>query len=133
MAVSRFGVSVEKELLDALDNYVKENFFTNRSQAIRHLLEKYLVEEKWKCDNEVAGAVTLVYAHNRKEIRYKIADIVKEFNPFVLSVQQFYLNETNSMDIIAIKGPSYKLTELSDKLVGIKHLQHGKLIMSKAE
>ena len=39
MSVSRFGVSFESELLEALDNYVKENNFPNRSQAIRQLIE----------------------------------------------------------------------------------------------
>jgi len=49
MAVSRFGVSLEEELLIALDQYVTENNFSNRSQAIRYLIEKNLVEQKWKC------------------------------------------------------------------------------------
>lgn len=46
MPVSRFGVSLEKEMLEALDNYAKENQFTNRSQAIRQLVSKNLVEKK---------------------------------------------------------------------------------------
>ena len=53
MSVSRFGVSLENELLEALDGYVHENQFPNRSQAIRHLIEKNLVEKKWKCNNIV--------------------------------------------------------------------------------
>ena len=46
MGVSRFGVSLEEELLTALDQYVTENNFSNRSQAIRYLIEKNLVETK---------------------------------------------------------------------------------------
>jgi CopG family nickel-responsive transcriptional regulator len=37
------------------------------------------------------------------------------------------------MEIIALKGPAVQLTELSDKLISIKGIQHGKLVMSKAE
>ena len=33
MAVTRFGVSLEEELLKALDEYVQENSFSNRSQG----------------------------------------------------------------------------------------------------
>ena len=68
MAVTRFGVSLDEELLLALDEYVEENNFSNRSRAIRHLIEKNLVEEKWKCDNIVAGAVLLVFDHGKTEI-----------------------------------------------------------------
>ena len=45
MSVSRFGVSLDEELLKALDNYVSDNGFANRSQAIRHLVEKNIVEK----------------------------------------------------------------------------------------
>jgi len=45
MADSPFRVSLDEELLKTPDEYVKENNFTNRSQAIRHLVEKNLVEK----------------------------------------------------------------------------------------
>jgi CopG family nickel-responsive transcriptional regulator len=132
MSVSRFGVSLDEDLLKALDNYVSENSFSNRSQAIRHLIEKNMVEEKWKCDNIVAGAVVLVFDHSKTEILKKSSDIQYNYKDVVLSVQGFYLNDFNYMEIIAVKGPSRRLTEISDKLIGIKGIQHGKLVMSKA-
>lgn len=133
MSVSRFGVSLDEELLKALDAYVTDNGFANRSQAIRHLIEKNMVEEKWKCDNIVAGAVVLVFSNEKKEIFKKSSEIQLAYSDVVLSSQGFYLNPQNHLQIIAVKGPSRKLTEVSDKLIGIKGIQHGKLVMSKAE
>lgn len=133
MAVSRFGVSLDEDLLNALDDFVSENGFSNRSQAIRHLIEKNMVEEKWKCDNIVAGAVTLVFNQTKKEILKKSSDIQYNYREWVLSSQCFYLNDTNCMEIIALKGPSRQLTEVSDKLISLKGIQHGKLVMSKAQ
>ncbi len=133
MSVSRFGVSLDEELLKELDKYVAENAFTNRSQAIRFLIEKNMAEEKWKCNNIVAGAIVLVFNNTKKEILKKSAEIQLEFSDVILSTQSFFLNEINLMQIIAVKGPSVKLTEASDKLIGIKGIKHGKLIMGRAE
>ncbi len=133
MSVSRFGVSLDEELLKALDEYVMDNHFANRSQAIRHLIEKNLTEEKWKCDNIVAGAVVLVFDNHKKDILQKSTEIQFEYSDVVLSAQGFFLNEMNYMEIIAVKGPSKRLTEVSDLLIGIKGIQHGKLVMSKAQ
>jgi CopG family nickel-responsive transcriptional regulator len=133
MSVSRFGVSLDEELLKALDEYVTDNQFANRSQAIRHLIEKNLTEEKWKCDNIVAGAVVLVFNNQKREILKKSSEIQFEYNDVILSVQGFYLNEINYLEIIAVKGPSKRLTEVSEKLIGIKGIEHGKLVMSKAQ
>lgn len=132
MSVTRFGVSLEAELLEALDRFVSSNHFASRSQAIRHLVEKNLVEEKWKCDNVVAGAVTLVYPFDRHDIRSRSAEIQSIFREVVLSTQIFHITEVNCLEIIAVKGPSHRLTALSDQLVAIRGLQHGKLVMSKA-
>jgi CopG family nickel-responsive transcriptional regulator len=133
MAVSRFGVSLEEELLTALDQYVGENNFSNRSQAIRYLIEKNLVEQKWKCDNLVAGAVVLVYGCQKAEIRTISAELQYQYRDVILGEQHYTLSELNCMEIISVKGASRRLTELSDKLIGIKGIQHGKLIMSKTE
>jgi CopG family transcriptional regulator, nickel-responsive regulator len=133
MSVSRFGVSLDEDLLKALDEFVADNQFANRSQAIRHLIEKNLTEEKWKCDNIVAGAVVLVFNNQKREILKKSSEIQFNYSDVILSVQGFYLNEINYMEIIAVKGPSKRLTEISEKLIGIKGIEHGKLVMSKAQ
>ena len=133
MTVSRFGVSLDEELLVALDKYVTENNFANRSQALRFLVEKNLVEHKWKCDNIVAGAVVLVYNCHKAEIRNRSAEIQHQYRDAIIGLQQFNLNDENSMEIIAIKGSSSRLTELSDKFLSIKGIKHGKLVMSRTE
>jgi CopG family nickel-responsive transcriptional regulator len=133
MPVSRFGVSLDEELLKALDGYVQENNFANRSQAIRFLVEKNLVEKKWKCDNMVAGAITLVYNLSKKEIRNRLQDIETEHTGVILSSQIFHLNTENCLEVVAVKGPSFQLTELADQLISVKGVQHGKLNMSKVE
>lgn len=133
MSITRFGVSLDEELLKALDQYVADNQFANRSRAIRHLIEKNLVEEKWKCDNIVAGAVVLVFNNKKKDILTKSSAIQNEYKNVVLSNQGFYLSEVNYLQVVAVKGPSRTLTEIAEKLIGIKGIQHGKLVMSKAE
>ena len=133
MSITRFGVSLEEDLLEALDAFVVENQFPNRSRAIGFLVEKNLVEKKWQCNNVVAGAVVLVYDHHKKEISSKLMDIQHDYHEVILSTQHFHLNHDVCLEIIAVKGASYLLTELSDKLISCKGIRHGKLVMSKAE
>ena len=133
MTVSRIGVSLEKDLLDALDEYVKENHFSNRSQAIRHLINKNTVEQKWQCNNYVAGSVTLLYDPSRREIQAHIADVQMNYHQEILSTQRVIIDKTKHMEIIAMKGIASRLTEMADKLITIKGMQNGKLTMSRAD
>ena len=130
MPVSRFGVSLEEDTLKMLDSFVKENHYPNRSQAIRKLIEKNLVEKKWKDNSVVAGAIILLYDHHKRDVSKKLNDIQHDFHEWILATQHFHLNHDSCLEIIAVKGPADILTELSDKLIGIKGVQHGDIVMS---
>jgi len=131
MAVTRFGVSLESELLEALDDYVKANNFPNRSRAIRQLIERNLVERKWQCNHQVAGAITLVYDHHKRDLGRKITAVQHDYFKEILAVTHFHLSHKTCMEIIAVKGLAQRLTELSDKLISLKGIQHGRLVMTK--
>lgn len=133
MPVTRFGISIEQPLLEALDEYVKENQFTNRSQAIRQLISKNLVEKKWQCNNSVAGAITLLFDPKKREILNQISLVQEDFHKEILSSQRFLLESDKCLEIVAVKGTAARLTKLSDKLISIKGILHGKLSMSRAD
>ncbi len=133
MSLARFGVSLEEDILKALDSFVVENNLPNRSQAIRHLVEKNIAEKKWLCNQMVAGAVVMLYDHHKGDVTNKSNDIQHEYFDLILSSQHFHLNHDNCLEIIAVKGTASSLTELSNKLIGIKGVIHGKLVMSRTE
>jgi CopG family nickel-responsive transcriptional regulator len=133
MSLARFGVSLDEDILKALDEFVIENKLPNRSQAIRHLVEKNLVEKKWQCNQIVAGAVVLLYDHHKGDVTIKSNDIQHEYFDVILSSQHFHLSHENCLEIVAVMGTANRLTDLSDKLIGIKGIIHGKLVMSRTE
>ena len=131
MSVIRFGVSLVEHLLDSLDNYVEENKFPNRSQAIRNLIERNIVEKKWKCNNEVAGAIVLLYDHHKRNITNKTNTVQHEYHKYILSSQHVHLDHDMCLETIVVKGKATQLTELADKLIALKGVQHGQLVMTK--
>jgi CopG family transcriptional regulator, nickel-responsive regulator len=133
MSVVRFSVSLEEELFKELDLFAKNNSFANRSQALRHLIEKNIVEKKWQCNNIVAGAIVMIYDHHKKEIITRSNDIQHNYFDVILSAQHYHLSYDMCLEIIAVKGKAKILTELSDKLISIKGIKHGKLLMSKTD
>lgn len=133
MSVSRFGISIEQPLLEALDEYVKENQYTNRSQAVRQLINRNIVEQKWQCNHQVAGAITLLFDPKKRDILNQIATVLEKYGSEVLSSQRFMLEPNKWLEIVAVKGIASRLTEFSDSLISIKGLLHGKLSMSRAD
>ena len=133
MALKRFGVSLEDDLLESLDQYVLENGFSNRSPAIRFLIEKNLAEKKWLCNHIVAGTIIIMYDQGKKEIASKIILIEQDFQDVILSSSQYFINKNFCLLIATVMGEAHRLTDLSDRLTTIKGIKHGKLVMSRAD
>lgn len=130
MKIKRFGVSLEEDLLKELDNLVRVHKFPNRSQAIRFLIRKNLVEEAYEKNQEVSGAILLIYDHHRRDLVNKSLDIQHDFSHNILSTQHVHLDHNNCLEIIALKGKAENLKNLSDKLIALKGVKHGKLVIS---
>ncbi|RHJ95154.1 nickel-responsive transcriptional regulator NikR [Parabacteroides bouchesdurhonensis] len=133
MALKRFGVSLEDNLLESLDQYVEENGFANRSQAIRFLIEKNVAEKKWQCNHIVAGTIIIMYDQAKKDIYSKMITIEQAYKDVILSSSQYYINQNFCLHIVTVMGTAHSLTELSDRLTTLKGIKHGKLVMSRAD
>jgi len=130
MSVKRFGVSLEEELLVKLDRLVKNKQFPNRSQAIRFLINKNLIEYNWSEDRDVAGALVLIYDHHKRDIQKQMTSIQHDYHCLILSSQHIHLDHDMCLETITVKGKAKKLLKLADKLKAIKGIQHGELVMS---
>ena len=127
MKVVRFGVSVEQEVLDVLDNYMLDNKLTNRSQAIRHLITKADVSKQFNSDQIVGGTILLSYDHHKRELLDKITDIQHNYHKIILGAQHVHLDHHTCMEIIAIKGKASELKALANELIATKGIIHGDL------
>ena len=126
----RFGVSLEKKLLDEFDMLIKKKNYSNRSEAFRDLIRQELVKEEWVKSGEVVGAITLVYDHHKRELVNKLTDIQHDFQGTIISTQHIHLDHDNCLELIAVKGPAADITKLADTLKSVKGVKHGTLSMS---
>jgi len=128
--IVRFGVSLEKGLLDRFDALLEERGYSSRSEALRDLIRQSLVEKEWREGAEVAGAVTLIYDHHRKDLVGRITDIQHDCYHLIISTQHIHLDHDRCLEIIAVRGGSEEVRRLADSLRSIKGVKHSTISMS---
>ena len=133
MQVKRFGVSLEEDILKKLDTLVIKNKFPNRSQAIRSLIKDSLVEDKIDNNKIIAGAIVIVYDHHKRELNNNLMNVQHDYHDLILSTQHVHLEHDLCLETIAVKGKAKKLLELSDNIIALKGIKHGKLVMTDIE
>jgi len=71
----RFGVSINPRLLRRFDEYIAGKGYVNRSEALRDLIRKNLVEVEWeRGDKETVGTLTIIYNHEVRELSDRLED-----------------------------------------------------------
>jgi CopG family nickel-responsive transcriptional regulator len=127
--MKRFGVSLEDDLLKELDALVSLHGFPNRSQAIRHLIRRQGAQARWAADQKVSGCVVLVYDHHRRDLLNQLVSVQHDYQQLVLSAQHVHLDHAHCLETIILKGRARQLQELADRLIGIKGMKFGQLVM----
>ena len=126
----RFGVSLERDLLNKFDKLIKMENYANRSEAFRDLIREKLIKAEWKRGEHVAGTITLVYDHHRRDILNVITDIQHDYHDFIISGQHIHLDHNNCLEIIVVKGEPKTLTRLANKLKASKGVKFGQLCLA---
>lgn len=124
MSVVRFSISLEKELVKEFDRYLKTRGYSNRSEAIRDLLRKVLVEEEWEANKYVYAAITIVYDHTQREVVDRVTDIQHEFHKNIISAHHVHIDEKNCLEIIAVNGQAKEIKKLYDRLERERKIKH---------
>ncbi|MCM8761686.1 MAG: nickel-responsive transcriptional regulator NikR [Candidatus Omnitrophica bacterium] len=130
MGLVRFGVSLDKELLEKFDRLIERKNYTNRSEAFRDLIRKELVKKEWEEDADVVGTITIVYDHHQRELVNKLMDIQHDHGKNIISTQHIHIDHHNCMEIIAIRGSAREAQRLADTLKAVRGVKHATLGMS---
>ncbi|MBD3414265.1 MAG: nickel-responsive transcriptional regulator NikR [Candidatus Aminicenantes bacterium] len=127
--VTRFGVSLESQLLTRFDELLKKAGYKNRSEGIRDLIRERLVKQEWgKKDQEIVGILSLVYNHEKREVTEILNHIQHQHIGAVVSSTHIHLDSHNCLEVVILKGKSQVIEKISHQLQSTRNVKHGGLI-----
>ncbi|PIE55834.1 MAG: nickel-responsive transcriptional regulator NikR [Desulfobulbus propionicus] len=126
----RFSISLDADLLKKFDGYVQQKGYTNRSEAVRDLIRKKIVEEEWDRDGEVVGVVTLVFNHHQAQLQERITELQHRYYQQITSTTHVHMDHHNCLEVTIVKGNARKVEELAEQLMALRGVKDGNLTMS---
>jgi len=127
----RFGVSISQGLLARFDTLLHAKGYDNRSEAIRDLVRRYLVEHEWEHgEKETIGTLTILYNHHVRELSDRLDHLQHDHHDNVISTLHVHLDKDNCLEVLVLKGKADAIRALADQLIGVKGVKHGQLVMT---
>ena len=129
--LSRIGIALDSDLLKRFDRSIRGRGNTNRSEAFRDLIRDRLVTEQTAApDATVVGTITLIYDHHASGISEKLTEIQHAHHDLVVSTSHAHLDQESCLEVLIVHGRSATVAEFADRLIGLKGVQHGRLVMT---
>lgn len=124
MELVRFGVSMEAELLEEFDKALKREGFVNRSEALRHLVRRFVSERQWEnAEGEVFGAVTIVYDHTVRNCAKLLLELEHAFRDSIASTTHVHCDEETCLEVILVQGDAASLASFVQKLKSLRGIK----------
>ena len=132
--LSRIGIALDSDLLKRFDRSIRHRGYTNRSEAFRDLIRDRLVTEQTaEPDATVVGTVTLIFDHHAHGVTEKLTEAQHAHHELVVSTSHAHLDHESCLEVLIVHGKSAQVAQFADLLIGLKGVQHGRLVMSVPE
>jgi CopG family nickel-responsive transcriptional regulator len=132
MSVERVGVSFEPDLLRKFDLLIKKMGYTNRSEAIRDLVRKEIIESGIKEeDSEVIGTLTIIYDHDIGDVSDKLLHLQHHHHQEITFTTHIHINDRTCLEIVVIRGRLSRVKKFSENVKALKGVKHGQLALTK--
>ncbi|MDI6774563.1 MAG: nickel-responsive transcriptional regulator NikR [Verrucomicrobiota bacterium] len=130
-SLCRFSLSMAGDLVGQLDGMMKDKGYANRSQAVADMVRARLVEHHGQMGaHEIAGTVTLVYDHHKRNIQALLTDIQHDHGDLIIAAMHVHLDHHNCMEVLVVRGRADAVKQVADRLIAAKGVKHGKLTVT---
>lgn len=126
--LQRFGVSMPKMLMDDFDDLIEQKGYNNRSEAIRDLVRKAILDkEKYDSTEMAVGTIGLIYDHHAKDLAHSLADIQHNYYELVISNVHVHLPHNQCLEVLLVKGPYGDLAKMHQQMKVHKGVTYAEL------
>lgn len=132
--LTRFGVSIESNLVDAFDKLSKLKGFANRSDALRQCMRNALQQEASQNPNTtVSGVLSVIYDHHNSDLPKKLTAMQHEVHEIVMTSMHVHLDLHHCLEVMILKGQNNKVQDLANKLSTVRGVLQANLAITSIE
>jgi CopG family nickel-responsive transcriptional regulator len=91
--------------------------------------DRLVTEQTAEPDAIVVGTVTLIYDHAHG-ITEKLTEAQHAHHELVVSTSHAHLDHDSCLEVLIVHGKSAQVAQFADMLIGLKGVQHGRLVMT---
>lgn len=126
--VTRTGISFEPKLLKMFDKFMKDNGYSNRSEAINDLIRDRLAHHH---KSGIIGTIKAIYDQRVGHYSKNVSNLQHDYHCQIISSMHTYLDHHTCLELIIVKGKIDRVRKLFQKIRVTDGVKHAQLILEK--
>jgi CopG family transcriptional regulator, nickel-responsive regulator len=133
--MQRITITVDDELVAALDRVIAACGYQNRSEAIRDLARAGITQLQEQSDNPQSGVAALVYVYDHQEraLAKRLTGSFHEHHDLSVATMHVHLDHDSCMEIAVLRGAMRDVRQFARHVVSERGVRHGRLVTVPAE
>lgn len=122
-------VKISPKLLEEFDKILQDRGYESRSKGIRDAIKDYILRYQWmnEIEGEKFGIISVIYDHPFVGARKDITNIQHDYAEYIDVEMHVPMSEKQYLEIIIVKGDLDNIQELTEKIMGLRGVEHVKL------
>lgn len=133
--MQRVTVTIDDELMSALDRYMEAGGHQNRSEAVRDLVRAGLLKEPGGDDGARAciAALVYVYDHETRQLSRKLVHDHHSHADMSIATLHVHLDASSCLEVSLLRGQKSEVEHFASHLIGERGVRYGQLVVVPAE
>ena len=133
--MQRVTITIDDELDEELDRYMRARGYDNRSEALRDLARAGLQQAAL----EIAGtrpcvaALIYVYDHDARDLPKRLTRDFHERHDLAQATLHMHLDHNNCMEVTVLKGRGADVQDFANGIIAERGVRHGHVVYLPAD
>jgi CopG family nickel-responsive transcriptional regulator len=128
--MQRITLSVDDELVAALDRHMKKRRYASRSEALRDILRDVAAlepREPDKGDGFCIATLSYVYDHETRDLGRRLTQAQHKHHDLQVATLHVHLDHDSCLEVSVLRGPARAVLAMADDTVSQRGVRHGQL------
>ena len=133
--MQRITITLDDELVEAIDRVIATRGYQNRSEAIRDLARAGMAEMSNTAQGEQDGVAALVYVydHEGRELAKRLTRSFHDHHDLSLATMHVHLDHESCMEVAVLRGAMADIHRFAEHVIAERGVRHGRLVAVPVE
>lgn len=133
--MQRVTVTIDDELMSALDQYMEAGGHQNRSEAVRDLVRAGLMKKPEVDDSarSCVAALVYVYDHETRQLSKRLMTDHHSHADMSIATLHIHMDEATCLEVSLLRGLKSEVEHFASHVIGERGVRYGQLVVVPAD